>query len=319
MPGMKRREFITLLGGAAAWPVAARAQQPAMPVIGYLNAASPGPYAPLPHSAGPNETGYVEGGTWRLSTAGQRTSRSTAGAGGRIGWPAGRRDRRDRRHSRRWRPKPQPRRSPSSSASAKTRSSWSCRQPHPPGRQRDRYQFSRRLTWGQSGWGCCMSWSRCRACGLLVNPAYSEPSRVCDVAAARRHGLQVHVLKASASSEIEAAFARLFAIEPTRSWSGLIRSLPAGVSNSHTGGTTCNSSGQIFREYAEAGGLMSYGPSLTEAYRQVGIYTGRILKGAKPADLPVVQSTKFELVINCQTARALGLECRRRCSPALTR
>ena len=147
---------------------------------------------------------------------------------------------------------------------------------------------------------------------VLVNPANASTAEATlrDIPeAARAIGLQIQVLNASTSREIEAAFATLvrdradalfvapdgfftsrrvqFATLAAR------HAIPAAYSN---------------REYVEAGGLMSYGTDILDMYRQAGVYTGQILKGAKPADLPVVQSTKFEFVINLQTARALGLE-----------
>ena len=147
---------------------------------------------------------------------------------------------------------------------------------------------------------------------VLVNPA-NAPTAEATLReipeAARALGLQIQVLNASTSREIEAAFATLvrdradalfvapdgfftsrrvqFATLAAR------HAIPAAYSNA---------------SYVEVGGLMSYGTDIPDMYRQVGVYTGQILKGAKPADLPVVQSTKFEFVINLQTARALGLE-----------
>ena len=122
-------------------------------------------------------------------------------------------------------------------------------------------------------------------------------------------GLQIQVLNASTSREIDAAFATFvrerpdalfvggdpFFVQPAcPTWSTWRRAMrfPRSI---------------LSRDFAEVGGLMSYGANIADAYRQVGVYAGRILKGAKPADLPVVQSTKFELVINAQTARMLGL------------
>ena len=146
---------------------------------------------------------------------------------------------------------------------------------------------------------------------MLVNPANAANTETTlrDVAAAARAiGLQIQVFRARTSREIDAAFA-------TSCASGLMPYSSAttpfstnGVSNWLTGGSHhAVPATYRGRDYAEAGGLMSYGADVADAYRHVGVYTGRILKGAKPAELPVVQANKFELVINAQTARMLGL------------
>jgi putative ABC transport system substrate-binding protein len=146
---------------------------------------------------------------------------------------------------------------------------------------------------------------------VLVNPANAANTKATlrDVqAAARAMGLQIRVVNSNTSREIDAAFATFAHERPdalfvasgplftSRRVQLALLAARYGVPAIYAG-----------RQFAEAGGLMSYGASLSDAMRQVGVYAGRILKGAKPADLPVVQSTKFELVINHQTARMLGL------------
>ena len=140
-----------------------------------------------------------------------------------------------------------------------------------------------------------------------INP--STEATVRDVeSAARAIGLQIQVFNASTSREIDAAFAT-FAREPpdalfvsTVSFFLSRRAQLVNLASRHAVPATYSS-----RQFAEIGGLMSYGTNIADAWRQIGVYTGRILKGAKPADLPVVQASKFELVINHQTARMLGL------------
>ena len=311
---MKRRNFITLLGGAAAWPLTARAQQPAMPVIGFLNAASPDTNADRLRRfhQGLKDTGYVEGENvaieyrWaqgqldRLpALAAELVRRQVAviAAFGDIAAVA---------------------------AKAATTAipivfgvsenpvkAGLVASLNRPGSNATGINFlGAELGSKQLGLLHELVPAAVRV-GLLVNPRVPQTETVTrDVAAAASAiGLQIDVVEASESREIEAAFRTLVR---DRADALVIAADPFFASRRLQLATlaTRHAISAIFniREYAEAGGLMSYGTSLIETYRQVGIYTGKILKGAKPADLPVEQSSKFELIINLPTARALGLE-----------
>ena len=157
---------------------------------------------------------------------------------------------------------------------------------------------------------------------VLVNPSTGNIDAALKDAelAARAIGLQSQVFNASANREIDAAFAALARERPDALF---VASDPfflgrrvqlVNLASRHAIPATYSS-----RDYAEAGGVMSYGANLVNVYREVGTYVGRILKGAKPADLPVVQSTKFELVINASTAQMLGLAVPDSCSLSPTR
>jgi putative ABC transport system substrate-binding protein len=312
---MRRREFIGALGGAAvAWPLAARAQQPAMPVIGLLDPRSPHMLATPSRGfrQGLKDTGYVEGENVALEYrwAENQMDRLPALAAELV-----RRQASVIAAS-----------TPIAALAAKTatttipivfvvnedpvRLGLVASLARPGGNATGiniftaevaakRLDLLRELVPGAA------------RVGLLVNPANatSTESTLRDVAAAARTiGLQIKVLNASTSREIEAAFASFMRERPDALFVGTDpyfysrRVQFAVLAAQHTIPATYSQ-----REFAEAGGLMSYGTSLTDAYRQIGVYAGRILKGTRPADLPVVQPTKFELVINLPTARALGL------------
>jgi ABC-type uncharacterized transport system substrate-binding protein len=312
---MQRREFITLLGGAVvAWPLAARAQQPAMPVIGFLNPTSPDAFADRLRAfrQGLKDTGYVEGENVAIvyRWAEDQLDRLPALAADLV------------------------RRQVAVIATVATASTFAAKAAttsipiifsitedpvklglvatlaRPGGNATGinilsgelvakRLELLRELVPGAA------------RVAVLVNPTNTANTETTlrDVElAARTIGLQIQVLNASTSREIDAAFAALARERPdallvgsdllftTRRVQMSLQAMRHAIPATYSA-----------REPVEAGGLMSYGSNLTDALRQLGVYTGRILKGAKPADLPVVQASKFELVINAQTARMLGL------------
>ena len=308
-----RRELLAAIGGAAAWPLAARAQQPAMPVVGLLHPSSTDTSRLRAFRQGLKDAGFIEGENVAIEyrSADDQTDRLPALAAELVqrrvaviaaigGIP-----------------------SALAAKAATTTIPIVCLVGIDPVRlglvaslarpggnltginilstelASKRLELLRALVPGAT------------RIAVLVDPtnAAGTDSTLRDVgAAARALGLQIQVLNASTSLELEAAFATLVS---ERSDALLVGSTPflfdrrvqlAQLAARHAVPAIYQD-----RHHAEVGGLMSYGASLVDAYRHVGVYTGRILKGAKPADLPVVQSTRFELVINVPTARMLGL------------
>jgi putative ABC transport system substrate-binding protein len=310
-----RREFITLLGGAAvAWPLAARAQQAAIPVVGYLNNGSPESDASRLTGLrrGLNQTGYVEGRSFVIEYrwAGNQADRLPALAADLVQLrvavivTAGV--------------------APTFAAKAATTSipivfvvgadpvqlGLVASLNRPGGNLTGFNGFVGEL--GAKGLALLHELvPSASTIGFLENPnnPLSELLTRDVLAAASVIGLKVQILKASSDREIDAAFASLV---QARTGALLVGSDPffnnrierlIELAARHAIPTMYG-----YREFVVAGGLISYGVSLIEAYRQAGLYTGRILKGEKPADLPVIQATKLDLSINLKTARTLGLE-----------
>jgi putative ABC transport system substrate-binding protein len=312
---MRRRKFITLLGGAAAaWPFATRAQQSAMPVVGLLDTRSPDALADRLRGfrQGLKDSGYVEGENvtivyrWgenqydRLPVLAAELVHREVAVIVTSGGPAAT-----------FAAKAATTTIPIvfSTAADPVKLGLVTSLARPSGNLTGINFFNGDLATKQLELLRELVPTATRV-AALVNPANATiiESTLKDLEpAAHALGLQIRIVRASTSHEIDAAFVNFARERPDALFVGgdplfnSRRTQLALLAGHHE--IPAIYSG---REYAEAGGLMSYGSNITDAYRQVGVYTGRILKGAKPADLPVVQSSKFELVINAQTARLLG-------------
>jgi len=309
-----RRKFLATLGGAAAWPLAARAQQPAMPVIGYLNQGSPESDVPRLTGLrrGLNQSGYVEGRNLVIEYrwAGNQADRLPALAADlvqlRVAVIV----------------------SPGTVATLAAKAATTSI-PIVFGVANDPVQLGLVASLNRPGGNVTGTNAFAGELGAkelallheLVpgtatigflenpnNPIFELQTR--DVlAAAPVVGLKVQILKASTDREIDAAFVNLvqarteaLLVGNDLFFNSRIEQIVA-LAARHAIPTM-----YTFREFVVGGGLISYGGSLMDSYRQVGLYTGRILKGEKPADLPVIQATKLGLIINLKTAKALGLQ-----------
>jgi putative ABC transport system substrate-binding protein len=311
---MERREFITLLGGTAAWPFAAGAQQAAMPVVGFLGTTTPDDFADrvAAFREGLKQAGYIEGQNvvveyhWpegnydRLPTLAADLVRRQVAVIAAVGG------------------EPSPLAAKAATATIPivfsiggdpVRLGLVASLNRPGGNITGVNFFQSEL--GAKRLGLLHELvPNATVIGMLVNPTFADAETHARDAkdAAIPLGLQIHVVRARTVDDFDAAFAALaqqkinalllandaFFLSERRKLIALAaRYAIAAI--------------YFWREFALDGGLMSYSPSLAQAYRQVGIYTGKILSGTKPADLPVVQPTKFEFVINLKTAKTLGL------------
>ena len=310
---IERRQFLAMLGGAAAWPLTARAQQPAMPVIGFLSAGFPEAYAPflVAFRTGLGESGYVEGRNVKIE----------------YRWAEGQFDRlpvlaADLVH-----------RSVAAIITSGVSSGLAARAavstiPHVFLSQDDPVKLKFVASFNRPGGnatGVALLTSvlvkkrlelarelvpTAAVIAVLANPNSPEfAAQMSDVqVAAQSLGQQIHVVNAGRDGDFDSAFAALLEQRP----GALLVTTDAFLYSRRyriVALATRHAIPAIYdrREFATAGGLLTYGANFRDAYLQIGNYTGRILMGTKPADLPVIQPTRFELVINLKTAKALGI------------
>jgi putative tryptophan/tyrosine transport system substrate-binding protein len=311
---MERRAFMVLLGGAAAaWPVAAQAQQAAMPIVGFVNAGSSDAPLAAAFRKGLNEAGYIEGQNVTVE----------------YHWLGGQFDRLQALMADLARRRVAVIATPAGNLAAQVAKAATTAIPVVFGVSEDPVKLGLVASLARPGGNLtginffATEYNAKRLAllhelvprairfAVLVNPANvpATESTLRDVPeAARAMGLQVQVLKASTRSEIEAAFATLVRERVDALYvAGDAFFTSRRVQLATLAATNRVPASYPSREAVEAGGLMGYATDRVDMFRQVGAYTGQILKGAKPADLPVLQSTKFEFVINLQTAKALGL------------